>query len=274
MNCSDMTWSPCSAAWWIRVCRSPIRMVTGPATVPGRGRGGCVPLFPLAQSQVLHEFLRQRQQRHACVDRGVDSRSPDVGLLEGACRARSAAGRLRSRPATQRASASPQTAPSLWVRPRRRRSPSADGSGTHDRGPRPRLMSRPAALTGTLRRPPAAREARRRAGPGRAGHRARAGRLPLARRGIESARPSTASSPGCASWPGGEQRPHEYASLVTPDETGWRIGGERYWLWVFTTPETTVYAICPGRGFDDAATVLGTDYAGVLVRDGWAPYRR
>ncbi len=45
-------------------------------------------------------------------------------------------------------------------------------------------------------------------------------------------------------------------------------------MWVFTTPETTVYAICPGRGFDDAATVLGTDYAGVLVRDGWAPYRR
>ena len=28
------------------------------------------------------------------------------------------------------------------------------------------------------------------------------------------------------------------------------------------------------RGFDDAATVLGTDYDGVLVRDGWAPYRR
>ena len=61
--------------------------------------------------------------------------------------------------------------------------------------------------------------------------------------------------------------------MVTPDETGWRVGGERHWLWVFTTPDTTVYAICPGRGFDDAATVLGTDYAGVLVRDGWAPYR-
>ena len=64
------------------------------------------------------------------------------------------------------------------------------------------------------------------------------------------------------------------APVVTPDETGWRVGGERHWLWVFTTPETTVYAICPGRGFDDAATVLGTGYAGVLVRDGWAPYRR
>ena len=62
--------------------------------------------------------------------------------------------------------------------------------------------------------------------------------------------------------------------VVTPDETGWRVGAMRHWLWVFATPRTTVYAIRAGRGFDDAATVLGTDYDGVLVRDGWAPYRR
>ena len=59
--------------------------------------------------------------------------------------------------------------------------------------------------------------------------------------------------------------------VVTPDETGWRVGAMRHWLWVFATPQTTVYAIRAGRGFDDAATVLGTDYDGVLVRDGWAP---
>ena len=46
-----------------------------------------------------------------------------------------------------------------------------------------------------------------------------------------------------------------------------------HWLWAFVTPETTVYAICPGRGFDDAATVLGADFDGVLVRDGWVSYR-
>ena len=63
------------------------------------------------------------------------------------------------------------------------------------------------------------------------------------------------------------------APVVTPDETSWRIGGDRGWLWTYVTAETTVYAICPGRGFADAATVLGTDYAGVLVRDGWAVYR-
>ena len=43
---------------------------------------------------------------------------------------------------------------------------------------------------------------------------------------------------------------------------------------MFATPDTTVYAICPGRGFDDAVTILGADFDGVLVRDGWAPYRR
>ena len=57
--------------------------------------------------------------------------------------------------------------------------------------------------------------------------------------------------------------------VVTPDETGWRP----HWLWAFATPKTTVYSIRPGRGFDDAATVLGPDFDGVLVRDWWAPYR-
>jgi transposase len=62
--------------------------------------------------------------------------------------------------------------------------------------------------------------------------------------------------------------------VVSPDETGWRVGAVLHWLWAFATPDTTVYAIRPGRGFDDAAAILGEDFDGVLVRDGWAPYRR
>ena len=46
------------------------------------------------------------------------------------------------------------------------------------------------------------------------------------------------------------------------------------WLWTVATPDTTVYAIQPGRGFREAARLLGEDFAGVIVRDGWAPYRR
>jgi transposase len=62
--------------------------------------------------------------------------------------------------------------------------------------------------------------------------------------------------------------------VVTPDETGWKVDGRLHWLWAFVTPDTTVYRILRGRGFEEAAAVLGADFDGVLVRDGWAPYRR
>lgn len=62
--------------------------------------------------------------------------------------------------------------------------------------------------------------------------------------------------------------------VVAPDETGWKVGGRLWWLWVFVTREVTVYAIQPGRGYAQAAAILGARYAGVLVRDGWAPYRK
>jgi transposase len=62
--------------------------------------------------------------------------------------------------------------------------------------------------------------------------------------------------------------------VVSPDETGWKVAGTLHWLWAFATADTTVYAIRPGRGFVEAATILGADFAGVLARDGWAPYRR
>ena len=64
------------------------------------------------------------------------------------------------------------------------------------------------------------------------------------------------------------------SDVVTPDETGWKVGGRLHWLWAFATPATTVYAILPGRGFEEAASVLGPEFAGTLVRDGWSPYRR
>jgi len=62
--------------------------------------------------------------------------------------------------------------------------------------------------------------------------------------------------------------------VVAPDETGWKVGGRLWWLWVFVTREVTVYAIQPGRGYPQARAILGARYAGVLVRDGWAPYRK
>lgn len=62
--------------------------------------------------------------------------------------------------------------------------------------------------------------------------------------------------------------------VVYPDETGWRVGGEKAWLWAVTTLTATVYLIERGRGFPEASKILGEAYAGVIGADGWAPYRR
>jgi len=45
-------------------------------------------------------------------------------------------------------------------------------------------------------------------------------------------------------------------------------------MWAFSTSQVTVYSIQPGRGFEQAAAVLGADFAGFLVRDGWCIYRQ
>ena len=49
--------------------------------------------------------------------------------------------------------------------------------------------------------------------------------------------------------------------VVAPDETGWRVGGARAWLWAFAGAQVTVYRIAHGRGYSDAAAVLGFQFA-------------
>jgi transposase len=61
--------------------------------------------------------------------------------------------------------------------------------------------------------------------------------------------------------------------VVYPDETGWRVGGRPAWLWAVTNGRATVYGIYRGRGYTEAASLLGEGFAGRLVADGWAPYR-
>jgi transposase len=64
------------------------------------------------------------------------------------------------------------------------------------------------------------------------------------------------------------------AEMVVMDETGWRVGGNSAWLWVATNEAVTIYNVAHGRGFAQATDLIGEDYAGTIVRDGWAPYRR
>lgn len=58
------------------------------------------------------------------------------------------------------------------------------------------------------------------------------------------------------------------------DETGWKVGGQLQWLHVAVSAQVTVYAILPGRGYEQSAAILGAAYDGFLIHDGWAPYYR
>jgi transposase len=62
-------------------------------------------------------------------------------------------------------------------------------------------------------------------------------------------------------------------SLVNAiDETGWNVAAQLRWLWVVVSEQVTFCDILPGRGFAQAASLLGTDYDGWLTHDGWAVY--
>lgn len=58
------------------------------------------------------------------------------------------------------------------------------------------------------------------------------------------------------------------------DETGWKVGGRLQWLHVAVSAQVTVYAVLPGRGYDQCVKILGAAYDGFLIHDGWAPYYR
>src|SRR5213082_1723232 len=56
------------------------------------------------------------------------------------------------------------------------------------------------------------------------------------------------------------------------DETGWRVEAQLRWLWVAVSEQVTYCDILPGRGFEQAASLLGENYDGWLTHDGWAVY--
>lgn len=56
------------------------------------------------------------------------------------------------------------------------------------------------------------------------------------------------------------------------DETGWNVAAQLRWLWVVVSEQITFCDILPGRGFEQAASLLGADYQGWLTHDGWKVY--
>lgn len=62
------------------------------------------------------------------------------------------------------------------------------------------------------------------------------------------------------------------SALAHIDETGWKVEAQLRWLWAVVTEQVTFCEILPGRGFAEAAAILGAEYAGWLIHDGWVVY--
>ena len=76
---------------------------------------------------------------------------------------------------------------------------------------------------------------------------------------------------GEATWQGlGDAARRSLVNAI--DETGWNVEAQLRWLWVVVSEQVTFCDILPGRGFEEAALLLGADYDGWLTHDGWAAY--
>ena len=62
------------------------------------------------------------------------------------------------------------------------------------------------------------------------------------------------------------------AHVVYIDETGHYVDGEKHWLWIFTTETETFIVIRKRRSESVLEEVLGEDFAGFIVCDGWRSY--
>jgi transposase len=68
------------------------------------------------------------------------------------------------------------------------------------------------------------------------------------------------------------RRQIQQADVVHIDETGIKRDGEQAWIWTFTTENHTLYAVRESRGSDVPTEVLGEDFAGTVICDGWTAY--
>ena len=60
--------------------------------------------------------------------------------------------------------------------------------------------------------------------------------------------------------------------FVHADETQMRVNGKNYWLWVFTNAQTTIFVITKTRSQKTIQEILGENYEGIIICDGWNAY--
>ena len=64
------------------------------------------------------------------------------------------------------------------------------------------------------------------------------------------------------------------AERLSVDETGWRVGGAPAWLHARVSARATCYQVDTRRSADALEGVIGIDWGGVLVHDGFSSYGR
>jgi transposase len=62
------------------------------------------------------------------------------------------------------------------------------------------------------------------------------------------------------------------SAYVYIDETGFKVDGKQWWLWVFVTTDATVFALRKSRGVKVVREILGRKYDGVIISDGHRSY--
>jgi transposase len=64
------------------------------------------------------------------------------------------------------------------------------------------------------------------------------------------------------------------SACLTPDETGWRVGGKPAWLHAWVGQRVACYAIAADRSADALERRIGLDWSGTMVHDGFSSYDR
>ena len=60
--------------------------------------------------------------------------------------------------------------------------------------------------------------------------------------------------------------------VLNIDETGWRLSGDKRWIWAFVAHSFTYYVVAAGRGADVLTALLGEVFSGILCSDRYAAY--
>jgi transposase len=67
-----------------------------------------------------------------------------------------------------------------------------------------------------------------------------------------------------------KQLPRE--AVLNVDETGWRTGGDKRWMWALVAKQFVFYVVASTRGAAVLASLLGAVYRGILCNDRWVSY--